>query len=376
MIKHRTLHHAGSTGAATSSTAIKDWIALPRDVAYTVPNGTYTPDQISATYGTTGGTYNGWIILVAQTQGSVIVDMSPPAGWTSANTNTYDLDFTGVAARVLFVGFKFINGKVYVGSDRLRFWYCEFTFPASVWNAENGHGNTSGGFYHGYHQECRTLQMKSGNNHVETYGCDFHGTGTAIYFEGGGSPNFTTTGAKLYDLTDGGGSVDPLDNVHPDGMALFGQHSNTNITDTYIHPDNDGTAGIGTENSRANASVINLTDVWITGAGNAGMVTGDGGIGDSLSGTLTRVHIWNNGTGAHDGRPAGADTNDSTWQFVEYDGGSDNGLYNINSHHHFGTTSNCNTTVAQVGTDPATAWRAVSGHAIGDWAAFFSGNWP
>jgi hypothetical protein len=343
-------------------------MAMSGDQAVTVANGTYAAGAIStASHASTGGTYGGWLVLVAATPGSVIVDMAPPAGWTSSDTNTYDLDLSGTTKRVLFVGFKFINGKVYIGCDRIRFWHCEFTFPASTWNAENGHSNTSGGFYHSYHQEARTIQLKSGNSNIGVYGGNVHGTGTGLYCESGGAATLTVAGTEFYDLTDGGVSVDPLDNVHPDGMALFGRQTLSTVSDTYIHPDNGGTAGIGTEAYVASASVINMTNVWITAAGNAGMVTGDSGVGDSTSGTWTNVHMWGNGTG-HPG-----EVNASFWNFIEYDAGVDNGLYNINSHHHFTPTTSCNTGVTQTGTDPATAWKA--SNTVTDWPTYFSGLW-
>jgi hypothetical protein len=276
---------SGGGGGGIGGT-LASLMAMSGDQAVTVANGTYAAGAIStASHASTGGTYGGWLVLVAATPGSVIVDMAPPAGWTSSDTNTYDLDLSGTTKRVLFVGFKFINGKVYIGCD----------------------------------------------------------------------------------LTDGGVSVDPLDNVHPDGMALFGRQTLSTVSDTYIHPDNGGTAGIGTEAYVASASVINMTNVWITAAGNAGMVTGDSGVGDSTSGTWTNVHMWGNGTG-HPG-----EVNASFWNFIEYDAGVDNGLYNINSHHHFTPTTSCNTGVTQTGTDPATAWKA--SNTVTDWPTYFSGLW-
>ena len=69
------------------------------------------------------GPLKGWLVLVAETPHGVVVDLS------SGMLNLYP-----TTSRIMFVGFKFINGMVKItGADNIRFWYTEHTFPVAEW---------------------------------------------------------------------------------------------------------------------------------------------------------------------------------------------------------------------------------------------------
>src|SRR3954466_5086385 len=89
--------------AHADTRSITDYLQRGGDQVVVVPNGTYSGGSISAPHAQTDGPYKGWLVLVAQTPKGVVVDM----------TNG-PLILEGGTSRVLFVGFKFINGTLKV----------------------------------------------------------------------------------------------------------------------------------------------------------------------------------------------------------------------------------------------------------------------
>ena len=111
--------------AHAASSSITEYISRAGDQVVTVPNGTYSGGTVTAPHAATSGPYKGWLVLVAQSRGGVVVDL------------TYDhLTLEAGTSRVLFVGFKFINGTVTVRADDVAFWYTEHTFPIEEWNRQ------------------------------------------------------------------------------------------------------------------------------------------------------------------------------------------------------------------------------------------------
>src|SRR5205823_4766631 len=64
--------------AFAGTTSILDYVAMPGDQVVTVPNGTYSAGTVTAVHPATSGGLRGWLVLVAQTPGGVVVDQSPP----------------------------------------------------------------------------------------------------------------------------------------------------------------------------------------------------------------------------------------------------------------------------------------------------------
>src|SRR5437762_246831 len=75
---------------------ITKYISLAGDQAVVVPNGTYAPGTVTTAHPETSGPYKGWLVLVAESPGDVVVDLSKDHLTLEAGTS-----------RVLFVGFKF-----------------------------------------------------------------------------------------------------------------------------------------------------------------------------------------------------------------------------------------------------------------------------
>src|SRR2546429_195751 len=88
---------------STISVSMAVCVNGPGDQAVTVPSGTYTGGTVNTAHPATAGPYKGWLVLVAQTRGGVTVDLS-----------TTNLTLGPSTSRVLFVGFKFVNGMFVV----------------------------------------------------------------------------------------------------------------------------------------------------------------------------------------------------------------------------------------------------------------------
>src|SRR5437764_7398663 len=58
------------------SSKITDYIKLGGDKVVVVPDGVYHGGTVLAPHGATSGPYGGWLVLVAQHRGQVVVDMS------------------------------------------------------------------------------------------------------------------------------------------------------------------------------------------------------------------------------------------------------------------------------------------------------------
>ena len=130
-----TVPQPTSTTSTTSTTSvtvpapvsrgsdIRSYLRLRGDQVVVVPDGTYTGGNVTAPHPATGGPLKGWLVLVAQHPHGVVVDLS------SGMLNLYP-----TTSRIMFVGFKFVNGVVKMQAvDNIRFWYCEHTFPAAEW---------------------------------------------------------------------------------------------------------------------------------------------------------------------------------------------------------------------------------------------------
>src|SRR4051794_39565498 len=55
---------------------ITDYMRLPGDQAVVVPNGTYRAGDVRKAHAETNGKYAGWLVLVAESKGGVVVDMN------------------------------------------------------------------------------------------------------------------------------------------------------------------------------------------------------------------------------------------------------------------------------------------------------------
>jgi hypothetical protein len=184
---------------------ITKYVRLPGNQVVVVPNGTYSAGSVEAPHPAAAGALGGWLVLKAQSKHGVVVDLS--RGPLTLGSST---------SRVLFVGFKFVNGSLEVAGSDIAFWYTDHTFPANEWvrQAPNPRYPEQGRY--------RAPRTVYANEHstrrVRFLGSDLHRTGTAILVSK--SEDLVLDGTHIYDLSDMG--LDPQDVVHPDAIGGVG----------------------------------------------------------------------------------------------------------------------------------------------------------
>lgn len=114
----------------TFGSHIGDWMVQAGDQELVLPDGTYDAGHLNLSncvHAATNGTYGGWLIIRATTKHGAIIDLSSLRFHLEGTSPKRNL-------RILFVGVKFINGETDINWMKyLRFWYCMWTFPPSVW---------------------------------------------------------------------------------------------------------------------------------------------------------------------------------------------------------------------------------------------------
>jgi hypothetical protein len=230
-----------------------EYTQLQGDQVVIVPNGTYQGTdtvQINTAHPATAGPYEGWLILKAETQGEVIVDLTPPASTltgtlSSSNGQNGRITWGPNASRIMFVGFQFKNGLMDVNAtknstDNIVFWYCTFgPFTPARWiSYHSDTANPQNGYYRG----ARLLDGFWVDS-AKFLGCDFLSTGTAL---GAASiTNLVIQGCDFIGPFDHGG----FDNIiHPNAFSSYMGNSNVQILDTTMRgrcnfADNNAAAG-------------------------------------------------------------------------------------------------------------------------------------
>jgi hypothetical protein len=199
--------------------SILSYLDLPGDQVVTVPSGTYTAGEISKTRSATSGPYKGWLVLKAESPGSVVLDLAPPdASLPLAIRGTYNgngrMVFASGAQRVLMCGFKHINGQCRVGggASEIAWWYPHFEFPTERWFE----------FGNSYYPGPRTFDQCKGLN-LTMAGATFGKTGTGLIADH--SRNLKLQGCRFHgpftDKGPNGEILDPNDVVHPDCFAAY-----------------------------------------------------------------------------------------------------------------------------------------------------------
>ena len=193
--------------------SINDFLTMPGDHVVTVPDGTYTGAEVTAPHAETKGTYGGWLILVAEHQGGVTVDLS--------NAPARQLWLHEGTSRIAFIGFSFRHGVIRNEGQFMRFWYCD-------------HQDPDYDYLDADRETPRMFQTYNGGDNLEVYGSDFHnGTATAVYF-GSLVDNVTMQGVRIFAIDPKFGDVlDPLSHIVPMGSPP-GSHKNFRILDTYL----------------------------------------------------------------------------------------------------------------------------------------------
>jgi hypothetical protein len=192
-------------GPPTSN--LTDLLSLPGDQVVVVRNGTYRGGFSDAGRPATSGPYRGWLVLMAESQGGVTVDLADGP-----------LELGPNASRVMFVGFNFVNGSVDIDGHDITFWYTDHSFPANVWRDR------------GTYRAPRTVYTRDAER-VRFYGSNLHDTGTALITSR--SEDIVLEGVDIWRLSDMG--LDPQDVVHPDAIgAVGGDTLRFTVSDTWI----------------------------------------------------------------------------------------------------------------------------------------------
>ena len=264
-------------------------LTLPGDQVVTVADGTYSAGAVAAAHPETSGPYKGWLVLVAQSRHHVVVDMS-------AGPLTLDVG----SSRVLFVGFKFINGTVNVRGDDIAFWYTEHTFPIETWNdqfkAAGGNSNALKTMINGVPKGIWIGDQTNGKilQRTQILGADVHDVGDdGIYVDK--SQNGLVQGVRIWNIEKK--NYDPGYNpwnpsikelIHNDGLQIIGAVYNFTLADSYVGQ----TITVGGDNAPSK----NLTwkDLWVARADGAGMIFYSAN-GYQVTGSMQDVRAWSNG---------------------------------------------------------------------------------
>lgn len=188
--------------------------------------------------------------------------------------------------RIMFIGFKFVNGAIQVqGVEYLRFWYCEWTFPADEWNrqfiAAGGKPTDMD-----YSITWTTLKManpipsafrirqgmsagKPHNRFIEIYGSDIHDMGDdGVFFYG--ASDVKLQGLRIWDIDEAEDGIDydknPRDWWHNDSIQITGDVHRTTISDSWTGQKIQwGAAG-------KPADGVLFRNMWMAGSTNAGII--------------------------------------------------------------------------------------------------------
>jgi hypothetical protein len=241
--------------AAPASGNVADYLRRPGDQVVVVPDGTYHASDVHAPHDRTDGRYRGWLVLQAQHRDGVVVDLEGS-----------ELKLDPATSRILFVGFRFVNGSITVEGHDIAFWYTDHSFPARTWASQGPAGSPERGYYrspdtvHAYSTTTRDVAF---------YGSDLHDTGDAI--DVSNSTRTTLVGVSIFRLSDQG--ADPHDVVHPDAIdGVSGNSSGLTVRNSWLQGrvvlEDDGAGG---SRGGRHRNVL-FEDDWVSNSPSAGFI--------------------------------------------------------------------------------------------------------
>jgi len=252
------------------SSDLRDYLTLPGDRLVVVPDGTYTAGSVIAPHAATTGECDGWLVLVAETPGGVVVDLAGA-----------DLTLGSGTSRILFVGFAFRNGAVWsdAASD-IRFWYTDHTFPVEVWDAEPSPK---------IHRVPRTMYAVDGAARIGVYGADFHDIGDDGLLVRRAT-DVDVVGVHMWNVTEK--NYDPDDLIHNDTIQVTGGVTNLSVRHTRFR---GARPWVGTEKN-GNVTNFEFADSWVEDSRNQGIGFAASTKGDGtklrVTGARTDVYTW------------------------------------------------------------------------------------
>jgi hypothetical protein len=238
---------------------IGDYVSMRGDQVVVVPNGVYSGADVNVGHPATAGPLRGWLVLVAQSPLGAVVDM-----------RSKPLELGAGTSRVLFVGFKFVNGSVDVEGDHVWFWRTDHTF-----------GNPNGNYLtpDGVHV------YASSANDVRFYGSDIHQVCDGIDISN--SHNVLLEGVHIWDTYE---SRSPCHNDANDGVN--GNIQNFTVRDSWIE------GRIALEARKGPIAGIVADHTWVSGSPSSGFALT---AGHALTLVRRDVYSWghNNGLDLH-----------------------------------------------------------------------------
>ena len=278
---------AGAPGGS-----ILEFLNQPGGREVVVPNGHYTGGKVSAAH-------DDWLILRAETQGQVIVD----------------LDDTGLqldegTSKVLFVGFTFVNGEVRLGGvTDVAFWYCDFSFPPEQWTRQyQKAGGTTAPADRKVRDDFGTkmpnplptgIRLRTGeesnvgNTRVGVFGSDLHDLGDDGLFLTD-AKGIRLEGLRIWNIdeksSDPGQSLGSNEDwFHNDGIQTVGGIQDVHILDSWIGQK----VQWGAEDS--DIRDVEFRRLWYAGSSTFGQINEVKGSGRILNNTQQDIRAFGNG---------------------------------------------------------------------------------
>lgn len=256
---------------------------MPGDQIVVVPDGTYAGGEVRAEHPETDGIYRGWLVLVAETRGGVVVDLSEE-----------ELELEPGTSRVMFVGFAFENGRVRNHGDHIRYWHTTHTFPYDDWVDAGGPD--------GPHPRPKAM-LVARSNHVEVYGATFSDIGDDG-INVWQSRDVRIEGSTFTDIANAGHD----DLIHADAIQVQGDVRRMTVRQSVVERQH-----VGTE---ANGDVAQIVweDCWFRDSRSAGITFAADG-GHTIRGRRTGILSFGHSNGRDridfvDGRRGPVDVRD------------------------------------------------------------------
>jgi hypothetical protein len=232
---------------------------MPGDQVVVVPNGTYRGGEANTAHPATSGPYKGWLVLVAQSPRGAVIDMRDAPLTLGSN-----------ASRVLFVGFKFVNGSIDAEGSHLWFWHTEHTFPQGAWNR-------------GVHRSPDAVHAYSSSAYdIRFYGSDVYNVCDG--FDISNSNTVVLQGVHIWDTYGVG------DACHDDAIdGVQGNSSNLTVLDSWIQ------GRVMLEDDKGALVGMLFQNVWVSDSPSAGFTFSAGGAG--ISGERRNIYSWGHNNG-------------------------------------------------------------------------------
>jgi hypothetical protein len=239
--------------------SLAEYVGMRGDQVVVVPNGTYRGGEANTAHPATSGPYKGWLVLVAQSPRGAVIDMRDAPLTLGSN-----------ASRVLFVGFKFVNGSIDAEGNHLWFWHTEHTFPQGAWNR-------------GVHRSPDAVHAYSSSAYdIRFYGSDVHDVCDG--FDVSNSNTVVLQGVHIWDTYGVG------DACHDDAIdAVQGNSSNLTVLDSWIQ------GRVMLEDDKGPLVGMLFQNVWVSESPSAGFTFSAGGAG--ISGERKDIFSWGHNNG-------------------------------------------------------------------------------